>query len=191
MQVRFFKVETLPATLEPNALYYVINNDYVETYLSDNNGNAKSAGNSTMINNLINEALSGWGGGVPNGSTVEFASNIAERDLLATNATTNLMVVVIDASDDPTVDSGSALYGYDLSNETWYKLSEYESMDVVVNWSKIQGRPISTAAQIDSAVSASHSHSNKSVLDKLSESAQNNLLYNGEPIKPQWTQADW
>ena len=43
-------------------------------------------------------------------------------------------------------------------------------MDAVVQWSNINGRPTSSVAQIDSAVTNSHTHSNKAVLDATQES---------------------
>lgn len=56
-QVKFFKVTTLPAELQPDALYFVQNDNYAESYLTDQNGVAKSVGNSVMINALIAEAV--------------------------------------------------------------------------------------------------------------------------------------
>lgn len=57
-QIRFFKVATLPGTLEPDSFYFVENGSYSESYLTNSAGVARSIGNSTMINALINEALS-------------------------------------------------------------------------------------------------------------------------------------
>jgi hypothetical protein len=48
-----FKVVSLPATLQPDALYYVANGEYAEAYITDGAGHAKGIGNSAMISALI------------------------------------------------------------------------------------------------------------------------------------------
>lgn len=90
---------------------------------------------------------------------------------------------VIDATADPTVNTGSAFYVY--ANKTWKKLYETEMMDnpggqggtIVLdnNWESIQGKPAASPDSIDSAVQKQHEHSNKELLDKLS--AVNGVLF--------------
>lgn len=186
--IKFFAVTTLPSTLAADAFYYVANGNYAESYLTDNTGTAKMVGNSTMINNIVAQELANWSGSA---SQVTIVANIAERDALAETAESNLMVVVIDATDDPTVTVGSALYAYALASETWYKLSEYESMDIVVQWNQIQGAPSSTPAQIDSAVTQAHTHTNMAQLNKIGESETGDMTYNGQPVKTQWDTKNW
>lgn len=48
------------------------------------------------------------------------------------------------------------------------------------NWTDIVGRPTSTVAAIDQAVTDSHTHTNKTVLDNLTYTTE--LLYNGNPV---------
>lgn len=187
MQVKFYKVATLPAPLEPNAFYYVENGTYTESYLTNSAGVAKSVGNSAMINALVSEALANWGGSA---SSLSIVPDIAARDALTEIATTNLMILVVDASDDSTVGSGSALYAYGLTTDVTYKLAEYESMDVVLEWDNIEGRPTSTVAQIDNAVTLAHTHNNKTVLDKLSE-VGGVLRYDDKGINPEWSTNNW
>lgn len=56
------------------------------------------------------------------------------QDIAARNATTeadrHYLYVVLDASDDATVDAGGAVYAWDATNTAWMKLSEFESMDI-------------------------------------------------------------
>jgi hypothetical protein len=52
-----------------------------------------------------------------------------------------LRVRVLDAIGDPTVASGWAEYVYDAAAPTWIKLSEKESLDVVMDWSNMQNIP--------------------------------------------------
>ncbi|YCH23169.1 hypothetical protein M1D96_06595 [Pseudomonas sp. D1-3] len=183
----FYKVTTLPGTLEPNAFYYVLNGNYAESYVTDNAGVAKALGNSAMINALIDQALANWSGSA---STVSIVADIAARDALIATLDANAMILVVDASADPTVEAGSALYAYAADTDTTYKIAEYESMDVVLNWSDIQGGPTSTPGQIDNAVSLAHSHTNKATLDKLSEDAEG-LLFNGQGVGSRWTTNNW
>jgi hypothetical protein len=89
---------------------------------------------------------------------------------------------VLDATDDTTVASGGAEYLYTDDDPEWIKISEAESMDLVLSWSNISGKPTSTTTAIDSAVTASHSHSNKTVLDKLAEGSNGLPTYAGEQI---------
>jgi hypothetical protein len=185
--MKFHKVATLPGTLDPDSFYFVEAGSHTESYVTDDAGVAKSIGNSAMINTLIQDALAGWSG---DANALDIVADIAARDALTATLDRNAMILVIDATGDSTVSSGSALYAYASSTDQVYKLAEYESMDAVIQWSAIQGRPSSTAAQIDSAVGQAHSHANKAVLDKFGESS-GAPTYNGAPIQSNWTTNNW
>lgn len=86
---------------------------------------------------------------------------------------------VVDATGDPTVTKGAAIYIW--NGTEWKKVSEMESLDVVLNWADIQDKPNSSVSDIDDAVSKRHEHTNKAVLDKLSDAA-GSLTYNGTNI---------
>lgn len=187
-QLKFFKVNTLPSTLQADAFYYVANGNYAESYITDQAGVAKAIGNSPMINKLIQDALLAQG---QSGNEVEIVADIAARNTLTANATRNVLILVVDATGDSSVKSGSALYAYRSSDKTTFKVAEYESMDVVVKWADIQGKPTSSAAAIDTAVSQSHTHANKTVLDKLNEDASGNPTYGGNPISTSWSETSW
>ncbi|TEJ51188.1 hypothetical protein IPC609_14785 [Pseudomonas aeruginosa] len=184
-QIRFFKVATLPGTLEPDSFYFVENGSYSESYLTNSAGVARSIGNSTMINALINEALSSLPG---TGAPILFVADIAARDALEPEGA--IFVLVQDASADPTVESGAALYAWNPATSAWLKVAEYESMDVELNWDAINGRPTSTPAQIDTAVSQAHTHANKSTLDKFGEES-GLVRFNGQPIPAEWNGTAW
>lgn len=186
-QVRFFKVTTLPGSLQPDSFYFVENGSYAESYLTNSSGVARAVGNSAMINALISEALANWSGAA---STVQIVADIAARDALIATLEANAMILVIDATADPTVDAGSALYAYDATAEVTYKVAEYESMDVVLQWADIVGGPTSTPAQIDNSVSLAHSHSNKATLDLLGADADG-LLFSGQGVTTRWTNNNW
>lgn len=186
--LKFYGLAALPDPLEADAFYYIENGTYAEAYITNSSGVARMVGNSSMINALIANELSNWTGA---SSQVIIVADIAARDDLAASAESNLMVLVLDASADATVDSGSALYAYSKSAATWYKVAEYESMDVVVAWDDISGRPTSSSAQIDDAVSKAHQHSNMAQLSKIGEDGSGNMTYDGSAVKTQWIEKNW
>ncbi len=173
--LKFYKVTSLPGTLVANAMYFVINGSYSESYITNSSGVAKSIGNSVMINALIDAKLSAY-------NTLEIVADITARDLLNTRDY-NFLCLVVDATGDLTVASGSALYAFKNSDNTFTKVAEYESMDVIVDWSNITNRPVSSVANIDDAVTKKHSHSNKPELDLIGEDVAGNMTYNGEPVQ--------
>lgn len=187
MKLKFFAVTALPSTLESDAFYYVENGTFAESYITSKTGVAKTVGNSAMINSLIATAMAGWTGET---SQVQIAANIPALAALESTAEVNLMVLVVDASADATVSSGSALYAYDFATSTRYKLAEYESMDVVMRWADLQDKPTSTVAQIDDTVNKAHAHNNKAVLDELGDVADE-LTYKGVSIGANWTTKNW
>lgn len=183
MEVKFFKVATLPGTLQPDSWYLVSNGNYAETYVTDNTGVGKMVGNSTMINNLISTQLTGL-------SQTYVVADIAARDALTATLNRNAVIQVISAIADTSVFAGGATYLWDDANSVSVKISEFESMDVVLNWSSIVGKPTSTPGAIDAAVTNSHTHSNKaSVLDLLTESG-GVLFFNGVEVK-NWNTINW
>ena len=109
------------------------------------------------------------------------AATITERNNL--EVVSNQLVWVLDATGDSSVKRGAALYLSNVSNgvTTYDKIAEVESLDLVVNWADIQNKPVSTTDNIDDAVSKRHEHTNKSTVDKLSDS-NGTLLYNGSAI---------
>ena len=50
--MRVFQLLELPELLEADALYFILNGDYAESYLTDDNGVAKFIGNTSMIESL-------------------------------------------------------------------------------------------------------------------------------------------
>lgn len=69
---------------------------------------------------------------------VQVVATIAARDEIA-NPFAGMSAFVEDASGDTTVNSGGAYYIY--NGTAWVKTAEAESMDVVLQWSAIKGRP--------------------------------------------------
>ncbi len=184
--INFHKVTVLPGALVADSLYFVQNGNYAETYLTNAAGVAKSIGNSAMIaaivDSHINTALADF-------NIVEIVADIQARGALSTAR--NLMALVLDATGDPTVTSGAALFAYRESTTQWLKIAEYESMDVTLTWASISGKPNAAVALIDDAVNKRHAHANSIYLDKISEAA-GQMTYNGQVVGSlNWSTTNW
>jgi hypothetical protein len=175
------RVTSLPGTLAANTVYLVsAGADKVEMYVTGNTAAARRILNEADIQGLIDASIAGM-------SALEVVADIAARDALVLDA--NTQVLVLDASADPTVTAGAATYVYRSSNDSFTKVSESESMDFILQWANIVGRPTSTVAQIDAAVSNSHTHANKTQLDQIGQSASGDITYNGREYVRSGTEA--
>jgi len=63
----------------------------------------------------------------------------------------------------------------------WNQLDS-SKVSLQFNWGSLQGKPASTPLSIDNAVTVAHSHTNKTVLDKIGQSASGNFTYDGVEI---------
>lgn len=183
-QLRIERVASLPAQLTASTLYFVraTDADLAEIVLVGTDvAEVRHLLNKTDVAAMIAAASTEL-------SNIIVVPNIAARDALA--PTQNEIVLVVDATGDPSVNQGAATYLYDLATTSWIKIAEYESMDVSFDWSNILNGPSSTPAQIDSAVSQAHTHANKAVLDLLGAD-EAGLTYDGQPVGNFITNAEW
>lgn len=182
-KINFFKVLTLPTVGNwvANSFYYMENADYAEAYLVDDAGVAKSVGNSGMINAIITTRLSSI-------SSLRVVADIAARNALVLTVST--MVMVKNATGDATVSGGAALYVFESGPDTYSKIAEYESLDLALAWNNITGKPGSSPANIDAAVTASHTHANSANLAKIGQDAAGDLTYDGNPTQF-WKTNNW
>ena len=190
-ELNFFKVTALPvspATPVANAFYLVKGSagNRAQLYVTDSSGVIHDVSNENYVNALAQAAIAS---ALAANQSVEVFADIAARD--AATLSKNVMVVVKDASGDPTVDAGAALYIYENTPDTFSKLAEFESLDLSLEWANILNGPSSAPALIDDAVSKRHTHANKAELDKLGENAQGQMTYDGDVIQPCWTTSDW
>ena len=191
--LRIFRETVLPApqNLLPYSIYLIApagTEDYVEMYVT----NATIAGQAPYARRIINkddiETLINTK--IQAARELVIVADIDERNALT--PTSSQFVFVIDATDDNTVASGGATYLYNTAGQgSWIKISEAESLDVVVQWNSIQGGPSSTPAEIDDAVAARHTHANKTELDKIGEDANGNLLYSNKLPLTGWSSTTW
>lgn len=182
--LQIFRETALPGTLVNDAIYFIANPatpNYVETYVVNGAGNVKRSPTTSDIAAQISSAITAAGGTV-------VVANIVARDALAN--TQGLQAYVIDATGDITVSSGAAMYIFDISLG-WVKTAEFESMDLVLSWSAVTGKPTSTPAAIDAAVGNSHTHANKTQLDLIGQDAGGNLTYNGNLPVVAWSSTGW
>jgi hypothetical protein len=186
---RIFRETALPGTLQPYAMYVVApasKPNYVEIYVTNSTGSAaRRILTDTDIQGMIDASISGLGGG----GGLSVVANIAERNAL--NPTSNLLVLVLDATGDNTVASGAATYVYRLASTSWIKISEAESLEAVTSWANIQGRPSSSASAIDATVANSHTHANKTQLDKIGENGDGFFTYNNNLPVIAWNSIGW
>lgn len=182
-QIFFFKETSVPSQPKPNSVYAIKRPDsnYVELYVTTKTGEMQRLINESDVNNIINSKFAAAG-------STTVVDDIAARNALQ-NVVSGAQVYVVDASADTNVTSGGAMYIY--NGTTWIKTSETESMDVILQWSGITGRPNSTPTEIDNAVQASHTHANKSTLDKFSESVDGRLQFDGKSLSTDWNKLGW
>jgi len=172
---KVFKTTSVPSTLVENAIYLVSAGNYVEMYVTSTAGVAKRIPVQSDVQGWINDALAGING-------VTIVADIAARNALT--PTSNVFVHVIDATGDATVSVGAAMYLYNHGTTSWIKVTEYESLDLVMSWENLTGKPSSSPTAIDAAVTAA-THSNRTVLDLLGASS-GALTYNGSAVTTQW-----
>lgn len=182
---KIYKETALPGTPANNAIYIVApaaKPDYVEIYVTSSAGVVKRVIDEDDVQALIDASLAGM-------NSIRVVADIAARNALS--LTTDSMVLVKDASADVTVDSGAALYVWEQALTTYSKIAEYESLDFTIDWSDVQNRPSSSAANIDDAVAKRHTHANSTELAKITEDGSGNLLYDGALPATKWDSTSW
>lgn len=170
------KASVKPTTFQPNTVYIVNNttSGQAELYFSSSDGTKliptlNSTSVSSQITTLVEAAAAGG-----DFSQLEVVANIAARNALVLDK--NTLVYVLDTTADGA--PGEAMYLYQFSTTTYKKLF---SSTTTVNWSNIIGAPSTSPTAIETAVTASHTHTNKSVIDKLTETGDGYLSFNGGP----------
>jgi len=186
--IAFQKVTALPdaGTRTPNTMYMVqAANGLMEVHMTGlSAADVRHTPVESEIKGWIASELSGF-------NNVLLAATLSARDAMIPTFTQNVLVMVADATDDTTVTAGAAMYMFDFNTSSFTKIYEAESLDVVLTWENIQGRPTSDVASIDDAVSKRHSHANATVLDGLSADVDGNLMYNNSYVSARLTEASW
>jgi hypothetical protein len=184
-QLRIERVLTLPSTLTASTMYIVKSATaaLAEMYFTDATGaEARHVINKSEIQGLINDSVAAY-------NAVTVLADIAARDALT--PTVNTMVMVLDATGDTTVTAGAATYIFDVVGLTWHKISEFESLDVALNWASILDKPVSAVADIDDAVTKRHTHANAAQLDLIGQDVDGKLTYNGAGVDANLAVSAW
>ena len=96
-------------------------------------------------------------------------------------------IMVLDASEDPTVTHDWAVYRRKKNSDAYYDLSGYdklyesEGIDMDMSFENLPNGTSSNASDIDKAVDDSHTHVDKAALDNLTE-IDNHLVFKGKRI---------
>ena len=176
MALTISRVNALPEALAAETIYLVKTGSELTLTVTGATGAVVAT---TVSKADVNTAISTAIGGLGVSNSVGFAADIDARD--AMTLTKSAFVYVADATADRTVSAGAAMYLYDLTNATWHKVTEYESLDLELSWDNIAGKPESSAGDIDEAVSNRHIHENMEVLDLLT-AVDGKLQYNGTDV---------
>jgi hypothetical protein len=183
--LQFFKETALPAVVNPHSIYFVAppsDPAHVEIYVTNSTGAVtRKVVDSADVQNMINTSIAA-------ANTLTIVADIAARDALA--PTHSIFAFVTNATGDSTVVSGGATYLWNPTSSAWIKVSEAESLDVVLQWANIQGKPTSSPSQIDTAVANTHTHANKTQLDKVGENGAGLMTYNGSLVSG-WNTTSW
>lgn len=184
--IKFSKVTTLPAHLEGHTMYLVApiaKPNHLEVYVTTADASSiKRIVNIDDVQAMINSSISA-------SNAFEIVDDIAARNVLPLAG--NKFVLVLNATGDPSVTSGAATYAWRSAISAWVKISEYESMDVVLDWAAIQNKPASTIFDIDSAVAQRHTHANFTELNKIGENNAGDFQYVGNYPRARLEIADW
>jgi hypothetical protein len=187
-QMTFSKLTAVPTTFAPSTVYFVSGSTTptdLAIYVSDSAGNA--ARHTATYTEMVNMMDTKIASAVSAAASIKIVNNIADRNALLTPPilpTTPLMALVLDATSDITVASGAATYVWSPATQLWSKISEYESMDVLVQWNSIVGRPTATPAEIDSLLPV------LSTVTQLS-SVGGQLQFGGSYVVPQLLAEQW
>lgn len=113
--------------------------------------------------------------GLTNSASFETVANIEIRDRLLSEGAykTNSLVLVEDASGDPTFEgSGGMAYLFNKVTQVFTPVFRIGLRpDDPPDWGEVKNKPQSSVEQIDQAVDKTHTHGNSDVLDDLSEFA--------------------
>lgn len=122
------RVTALPVPLVANTVYLVAESATELKIVAV--GATPADVRTTVVSSDVDSKITAAIGALDLSNSAGFAADIAARDALV--LTKSSFVFVADASADPTVDAGAALYFYNQPAATYTKVAEYESLDVVI-----------------------------------------------------------
>lgn len=172
---KIIRVNALPQAVEPSAMYIVKSADstVANLYFTSTDGSITVPGvtEQFVIDKVSQLNSSGW-------NDFEIVETITERNAMLKPG--NTLIMVVDASGDEFGSTGSVLYMYRKTTDTYLLMSSFNGGGgVAVSWASISGRPNSSAANIDSAVQNSHTHINMATLNRIGINTDGQMLVDG------------
>lgn len=163
-----------PAERIKNCIYLVKepNKTDFDIYMVDAEGNAFTHFNEKRFKSLFDHYSQ-------TNQELFVVNDIAERD--AVDSERNFLVFVLDATADPNLGGGEALYFYIASLVKFVCIYQSKQIQRELDWSKLVNGPNSSPSQIDDAVRNTHTHENKNVLDGLG-TEDDLLTYKGKLV---------
>ncbi len=144
-----------------------------------------------------------WNAKLNSSDLTDYDNHIAETDIHVTQAEKdkwdgmNKAYYVSNISDLPATDNQIGNVGYVQKSAAgvtpvvcdqyiwdgskWNQL-DANQVSLTFSWGNLQGKPASAPLSIDNAVTVAHGHANKTVLDKIGQSASGNFTYDGVEI---------
>ena len=154
-----------------------------KTEIDDTQSSTDTTYSSSKIEELI--GAGGGGGGTPNALTKEVVTELPSYE----NAKDNVLYLIEDTTTP--VPAEELIDDENVSSTTTYSSQKITNLlDNKVDDTNFTAHTTNTDIHVtadkqtswDNAVTNSHTHNNKSVLDKFSESSNGNLLYDGSSI---------
>lgn len=175
---RIRRVNQLPTPREVDTLYVVVTPGKADAklvFIGSDPAAEYGVIDSIAVDQVVEAALDGR-------SSIYFRNTYT--DMVARKPIENGLIYVLDTTDDPMGGTGaSGVYLYNKASDSFQNFPGTGGTGPTqVQWAQVLGKPVSTPAQIDKAVTDSHVHANKVVLDRVTEDAQQKLLYRGLPV---------
>lgn len=170
------RVRELPAEPTPNTMYIIRPSDGEFVSVVFTGFDPSDPARLMTVDDVSSVVESAIEQAATESAEVFFVDNITAMWALAPMG--NAIAYVADTSGDPTAVNAKGAYIYHREAGLWVAMPSGADE---IKWTDIVGRPNSTAAQIDAAVQASHTHSNKSVLDRISD-VDGTLKYRGVAV---------
>ena len=155
-----------------------------KTEIDDTQSSTNTTYSSSKIEELI-EAGGGGGGGTPNALTKEVVTELPSYE----NAKDNVLYLIEDTT--TSVPAAELIDDENVSlTKTYSSQKITDLLDNKVDYTNFNAHTTDTDIHVtpdkktswDNAATNSHTHNNKSILDKFSESSDGNLLYDGSSI---------
>lgn len=174
----------LPVGTEPNTLYLIAKEDRpdlpLSAYVTDKENQLRTLFSMDVVDEAIRGAVEE---GVNTRLLSKVVADLTERDAL--ELASDALVLVRNNDYVPGAQQqGPMCYFFVHETREWFPIAG--GSGGVASWETIYGKPVSSVASIDEAVTQRHTHGNKEVLDQIGETNDGRLTYKGAPLGNVW-----